>query len=718
MDRVWSCAPAVAVLVILTAALVPSVARSQSGTTAQPVLLSADSLEHDESLATTRATGNVELSSGDRILRADSLTYNERTDVVSASGNVAILEPSGEVLFSEYVELSDQLKNGFLTGIRVLFEDQSRLVALDAQRSDGNRTRMNKAVFSACQLCPLDRDRPPLWQIKAVRVIHNQSARRVDYQDAFLEFIGVPVAYTPYFSHPDPTVDRKSGFLVPTYGSTSSLGATLQTPYYFNIAPHRDATFAPMFTSKEGVVLGGEYRERTHTGRFALEGSGTYVDQRDANNERTGREVFRGYGKVSGDFEIDPTWHWGFVGERTTDDTYLRRYGFSSENTLTSNLFIEGFRGRSYASANGYAFQGLRENDAPGETPLILPELSYSFLGDPGTLGQRWGLDANLLSLSRSGGTDSRRFSVGGEWRLPYYAPAGDVYTLTTSRRGDLYHVDEVSNPANPATFQDGVVGRILPRVALDWYYPFVRSQGSIRQIIAPVASAVVAPYGGNPGKIPNEDSESFEFDDTNLFSHNRFPGIDRWEGGPRFNYGVRAGVYGSKGGYTSLLVGQSLRYKTDDTFADKTGLEDKRSDYVGRLNVSPSSYFDYLHRVRLDRDSLAIRRNEFDISMGPKWLRFNAGYLALSRELTTDELGSREEFRSSASLKFADYWTVSAYNRRDLVTDDTISTEFLVGYQDECIEVGTGVSRSFTSDRDVRPSTSFSIRIKLKHLG
>jgi len=683
------------------------------------VLLSAETISYDREPGVATASGNVELISGDRVLRADAVSYDERRDLVVARGNVAILEPSGEVLFAEYAELSDQLRKGFVSEIRMLMTDGSRLAANTAVRSNGNRTEMSKAVFSACQSCPKHPDRPPLWQLKAFRVTHVQSARRIDYRDAFLEVYGIPVAYTPYFSHPDPTVKRKSGFLVPTYGSSSEHGVKLEVPYHFSLAPHRDATFSPLFTSKEGVVLAGEYRELIDSGPLNFRGSVTHVDERNENNAQTGNKEIRGHIKATGEFDIDNTWRWGFVAERSTDDTYLRRYDFSSDDTLTSNIHLEGFRGRSYASANAFSFQGLRREDDPGETPLILPELNYNFVGQPGSHGQYWEIDSNALVLNRSGSTDSRRLSLGASWQLPYTSESGQLFKLAASLRGDLYHVNEVSDPSNPTNSISGFKGRVLPRLALDWRYPLVKKQRNISQIIEPIIAVIAAPIGGNSDEIPNEDSQSFEFDDTNLFSANRFSGLDRWEGGPRVNYGLRFGAYGIGGGHSTALIGQSLRWRGDSTFADKTGIEERRSDYVGRLNVTPNRYFDYVHRFRLDRDRFSIRRNEIDLALGPKSVRFSVGYVALSRELTTDELSSREEARLSSRVQITNFWSANAGTRRDLADEgDTLSWEVGVDYIDECIELGVKLDRNFTQDRDVQPSTNFVLRVKLKHLG
>ncbi|MFQ5958362.1 MAG: LPS-assembly protein LptD, partial [Alphaproteobacteria bacterium] len=554
-----------------------------------PVVVRADELAYDQKQGLVVATGNVEIAQGERILLADKVTYNEKTDTVTASGNVSLLEPSGEVLFADHIELTDEMKSGIVRDIRVLLTDDSRFAANGAVRSGGNRTEMRKAVFSPCKLCPDHPDRPPLWQLKAVRVVHDQRRQDIEYTDVFLELFGVPVAYAPFFTHPDPTVKRRSGFLTPTYGNSSQLGFTLQVPYYFNLAPHRDATFEPIFTSREGVVLAGEYRERTTSGQFEFAGSITRPRRRGDNGEIVDGRDTRGHIEGVGRFDLSDTWRWGYQLERTTDDTYLRRYGFGFGDTLTTNLYLERFSGRNYAAINGYAFQGLEIDDDPGETPLILPIADYQYISDGGAFGGHYTLDANLMSLSRTEGTDSRRLSLTGGWQLPYLGPVGDIYTITASLRSDLYWVNGVNVPGRSGpSSENGLTGRFVPTLALDWRYPWVRRSGSARQVIEPVMKFAVSPHGGNPDEIPNEDSQDFEFDDTNLLSLNRFPGLDRVEGGPRLSYGVRLGAYWLGGGRTTAFIGQSFRAKADSTFDPGSGLEEKRSDFVGRVEISP----------------------------------------------------------------------------------------------------------------------------------
>jgi LPS-assembly protein len=203
----------------------------------EPILFSADEVTYDEDLGTVTARGNVELNQAGRTLLADTVSYNRRSGVVTATGNVSLVDLDGTVYFAEYVELADDLREGFIRQIGVLMADRTRIAAASGTRKEGRITVFRKAVFSPCELCREDPSRAPLWQLKADQVIHDQEERSLTYRNARLEFYGVPVAYPPYFKHPDPTVDRQTGFLAPTFGSSSDLGLTLEVPYYWNISP-------------------------------------------------------------------------------------------------------------------------------------------------------------------------------------------------------------------------------------------------------------------------------------------------------------------------------------------------------------------------------------------------------------------------------------------------------------------------------------------------
>jgi LPS-assembly protein len=709
----------IGLLVIGTAA---AVAQETSEPVEQPALITADELTYDEQLGVVVATGNVEIEQAGRVLIADSVTYNQRDNTVIASGNVSLLEPSGEVLFSDYAELRDDLKEGIVRGIRVLLTDQSRLVASGARRSGGNLTRMSNGVFSPCKVCQEHPDKPPLWQLKAAQVTHDQQAKEIRYKHARLEMWGVPVAYTPYLEHPDPTVKRKTGLLAPSFAIDNNLGLRIEVPYYWAISDDKDVTFIPIHTTKQGPVGAAEYRQRFDFGELKMAGSLTRADREEAGDRRR-EDRLRGHVFGSGRFDIDDTWRAGFDVQRATDHTYLRRYKFSSKQTLTTNAFVEGFRGRNYAAANFYEFQGLREEDVSARTPMVLPLVEYQHVGEPAAYGGRWQIDASAFNLRRKEGPESRRISAKLGWHLPYTSRFGEVYRLSATLRGDLYHVNDVPDPSAPGE-QSGFTGRLFPQLGAQWSFPLVRQGSSFQHVFEPIVAAYLAPNGQNSSMIPNEDSLDLEFDDTNLFSFSRFTGLDRVEGGARAIAGARFGLYHDGGGYATGFLGQSFRRRDDDLFPEGSGLDGNASDYVGRLDVAPHPWFDVVSRFRLNKGDLAVRRYEATARIGPPLINVNADYFFIDTlgagESDTEAFDDRQEISGSVASTFGtDYWTFSGSARRDLTADiGWLNYGAGLAYQDECFRLDLNWTRSFTRDEEVEAGDSIFFRLTYKHLG
>lgn len=700
--------PPLAVAAVLTALLAPPGASAeQRAVRDEPVLLLADEVIYDRDLGMVTASGHVELSQTGRVLLADTVSYNLRQDIITASGNVSLLEPTGEVMFSDYFELGGDLKDGFARDVRLLLADQSRMAAVAGQRRGGDRTELDKAVYSPCRPCRDDPGRPLLWQVKALHVVHDQTSQNVEYEDAWLEMYGIPVAYMPYFSHPDPTVKRRSGFLPFTAGSSSSLGATIQVPYFFALSPQEDLTFSPMLTSNEGPVLAAEHRRLFRNGRINTEVSLT----QDSNQDTLGHI------EATGRFDLSERWRAGYLVERASTDTYLRRYRFKADDNrpwLTTRPYAERFSSDGYFLAEAFAFQGLRAQDDPGLSPVVLPAVQYSYVGERDRYGGNWTFDGSALALTRGEGTDTRRLSAEGGWRRPLLTSGGHMYTIGLTMRGDGYHVsDRLPTSAGAET-----TGRVVPEASLEWRYPFARVHESSQEIIEPVVLAAFSPYGGNPDDIPNEDSLDLTFDDTSLFSTNRFHGRDRVESGPRVSYGLQYGVFGNNGIHATAMAGQVLRLREDTAFPIDSGLRDTASDFVGRVSVGWRDDFDLYYRFRVDKETLAQRRSELVATAGPKALRVRAGYIFANRISPTAEFGDREELYLSASSAMTQHWSTSVFTRYDIRDAEPLQSGLALIYDDECFTAVASIANDETSDRDYEGGTSVLLRLVFKTLG
>ncbi len=682
------------------------------------ILLQADEAVFDPETGQYIAQGNVEATYGSRTLLAERVAYDQSTGQVIASGGVTIIEETGVTLSASRVELDGALKDGFVESLGLLLAENTRLAALSAERR-GDVTHLNRAVYSPCEVCKEEGKREPLWQIKAMRVTHDKGQQIISYRHAVLEVRGVPIFYTPYFSHADPTVPRKSGFLVPEAGNSSDLGNFVEIPYHWVLAPNYDVTLSPLYLSEEQPVMKAEFRMRTKRGIFKFDGSITNPDERDETGTLTGGREIRNHLFGDGRFDLNKFWRWGFDAALTSDGTYLKRYNISEEDELTNRLFLTGTDGRSHMTVESFYFVGLRQTDAQGLTPLILPNANATYYFDDPVFGGTMSIASNALALLRNDGTDVQRVSITPTWDRRIKTPGGHLLDLKGTLRTDFYHVNDLrlSETAMSAKDED-FTARFLPTVSATWHYPLARNGWGGLQIIEPIAQIALSPIGGNPEEVPNEDSLSFEFDETNLFSPNRFPGLDRFEDGVRFNIGVRAALVDFGAGENSLMFGQSFRARESDIFDPASGLGENASDYVGRIAFSPNSFLRLTHRFRLDKDNFEFQRNEVDLDLGNDDYSLNLGYLRLAEQLTELDLGEREEFDFETDLKIRGNWSFHASGRRNLVENEMVRAQAAFVYEDECTAFEIAVRRRFTRDRDIEPATSIFFRVRLKSLG
>lgn len=690
-------------------------------------VLDADRITFDESSETVEADGNVQVLYDDYILYADRLIYDQARDRITASGNVALLDNQDNVVFGERIELSGDLRDGVIEGVGGLLSDDSRLAARRGRRESGTRTILENAVYSPCDLCPPEapgeKAPPPIWQIKASKVTHDTEAKDVIYRDARLELGGVPVAYTPYFSHPDPSVRARTGFLTPSAGFDGNLGAFVRSYYYLDLEPNYDATIETSWTGESGLLGGLEWRHRLPYGSFEFLGSITSGerDQGTVDNPDLGGKGVRGHLFGSGRFDLSDEWRAGFDVQVTSDDNYLRIFDYSEDDILVTEGRIEGFFGNNYASLRGFFVDDLRPGSRP-EQPIVLPTGTASFVGEPrGLIGGRWQADGTVLSLTRTPGQDVHRLTAGVRWDRQAIAPFGLITDLTTAVESAGYWIFNRDPVRADAEESSDVAGRVYTNMQAIFRYPLARPLGNQSLVLEPTAGIAFLPETfGDDSEIPNEDSTDVELDATNLFSLNRFPGRDRIEDGARTAYGLKAGLYGfENGGFVAGFIGQSRRFSGDEDFPTGSGLEGNVSDYVGYLQASPGPYLDLEYRFRVDDDDFEGQRHELGASFGTGGIRFFTNYLFVQAVEGTGIAENRNELTLIGRLKLNKRWRVAARTRNQLGAD----SQFLragaqIVYEDECFRFAANLTRDGTDRIGDDNETAVFFQIAFKNLG
>ena len=671
----------------------------------EPLVIIADEVSYDTNGSVARASGNAEAYYGPRILGADRLEYDQELGRVRAIGSVALRNDDGTYLFADSADLSTTLDDGSIDEPRALLGGGGRFAAVEGERIEGRFTVLSKAVYSPCEVC-FD-DPTPLWRVRASRVIHDEQTRDIVYEGATFEVEGVPIAYLPYFRHPDPTVKRRTGVLPLQFGEDSTIGYSVKIPYFIEISPSRDLTLTPFITTEDGVLLEAEYRALTRNGRYELWGSVIPKDRSDGDSD------IRGAIEGTGRFSLGGDLAWGFDINAATDDTFLRRYNYSDADRVTSRLFAVNENERLFAEANSYIFQSFRVDEDNDTIPFVLPELRlrYRALEDP-TYGVATAT-ANVLHLQRIDGADVTRISSGANWERQFVTDSGAVVTPFAAVRADGYLT------ASDPTVDSGLQGRINGLTGVDIRMPLIAENDLGTHIIEPVAQIIVAPFEGSQDNFPNEDSLDLNFDETVLFTtESRFAGLDRIEGGTRANIGVRYDFEASNGFGMEAVYGRVFRLEDNSDFSETSGLQNAESDHVGALRLSFDPLFDVTGRFRASEDDLDLERVEVYArgSYGP--ISAVGDYARVGADAFSGFTEDREEISGKGVVRITKEISAFLGARRDLENSRLVDAEGGITFENECCVVNFSASRRSNDDRDAEDGTNFGLTFRLKTLG
>ncbi len=623
---------------LLSTAVLPAIAQTMSERMANPVgqnrdrlLVQASEMVYDAKTDTIGARGNVQLYFQGRVLEADRVNYDRKASRVYAEGRVRITETDGSKLYGERLELTDDFKTGFIDSLKADTSEKTFMSAARAERYDGETTVFERGVYTACEACKDDPRKPPLWQVRAKRIIHQSEEETLYYEEATLELFGMPVAYLPFFSSPDPSVKRKSGWLAPTYVVKDSLGYGVSAPYFWAITPSMDMTLRPTILSRQGLLMDTEFRQRLVTGSYSIRATG--ILQADptafaAAPYGAGSRRFRGSVDLTGEFYLNEKWRFGWDVGFATDKYFTTDYRQPNQQLSTnyfrertSQVYLTGQDKRGYFDLRGYYFQGLSAQDRQEQQPFVAPVLDYSKRFDISRergIGGEVEIGLNLTTISRQAAAyeSTRSFQLDPTYNLyPVCSSydrgncllrgmAGEYTraTVTTSWRRQL--IDNIGQVWTPFTFAslngswlsldktgtyyaggailsrnsdqvnfvgsepDSFRGRFLAGTGLDYRLPMMARGAGMTHVIEPIAQIILRPDEVTNRSLVNEDAQSLVFDDSNLFAWSKFSGYDRFEGGVRTNYGVQYTAQLDNGGYANLLVGQSYQLAGRNSYA------------------------------------------------------------------------------------------------------------------------------------------------------
>ena len=658
------------------------------------------------------AEGSVEIFYQGTRLTASRIVYDSAADSLSIDGPITLDDGRGATVLASSAELSRDMAQGILKSARLVFENRLQIAAVEMTRVSGRYNQLSRVVASSCKVCansPI-----PLWEIRARRVIQDQVERQLYFDHAQFRMAGVPVFYIPRLRMPDPTLKRATGFLMPSFRTSTGLGPGIKLPYFIAIGDSRDLTLTPYVSTQGTRTLEFRYRQAYRTGRVEIEGAVTR-DQLLPGD-------LRGYLFADGQFDLKRDFTLDLSVQSVTDRAYLLDYGISDIDRLASGVDVTRTRRNEYIDARLFRFQSIRAGENNSTLPTLVGDATYQrrftprFLGGEGqfrfeTHAQRRGstVDFDANGDGVTDGRDIARASAIVDWRRNWVLNNGMVVSGAIEAAADFYAIGQ------DAGFS-ATVARFTPMAAVELRWPWIKSSPrGAAQVLEPVAQIVLGPQSTQA--VPNEDSQIVEFDEGNLFAFSRFPGSDRRELGDRLNLGLSWTRYAPTGWTLGVVAGRVLRTKDLGQFGPASGLDGTSSDWLVAAQITTDGGLSATNRALFD-DAFSFSRNELRLDWNTDDYDLSASYNWLVADPAEGRAIPTSEVAFDAGWRISDGWRGVVAGRYDFQADRAANARIGLEYRNECAAIDLSLSRRFTSSTSIAPSTDINLSVVLTGFG
>lgn len=579
-----------------------------------------------------------------RTIVAPRIEYDVKQDTIKTIGPTEITNTSGQrlTLVDSYIsERGEEIIGG---DVKLWLGDHVYIESDNVIR-EGDLTIARHATFTACDDCDSFGN---AWQISTYKIIHNDDTRMLRFFNAILRAYEIPILWWPYFEMPDPRVKYKTGFLMPDFESTNKMGTQINIPFYVSLSDTHDMTFTLSYLTKENPLFQLQHRLNAPHSEFRTQGSFTH--------NRAGENRWHIFNDDV--IELGENARATIFLERTSDKTYLQKYGFYSDQPyLDSGAKLEVFGQSSYIIADAHIFQELRSGNGNWAAPdgNILPNIRAVHQTAP-IFGETYAtFGADVLGISGDNTSTQRMI---GDIRLttPWTLWGGNRLTASVSARYDLYHFDNTMMV--DGSVYSGFKNRFLPSGYLEWGLPMYRVSGKWTQILEPRARITMMRHMDEEEMALNNDSAGTILTDSTLFSTNRLSGLDLWENGTYADYGVRWAAFSPRGDNIELFLGQSYDFTDRPSIDLNSGFHNGLSDYVGRVSYNNMRGLNIATRFRLNQQNLSLNHMETTASIGIGKNYFNIGHI-WSQNLDTALVDTTDvnEAIIGASIRLSERW-------------------------------------------------------------
>ena len=642
------------------------------------IQINADKMEVLDDGKIIKANGNVVIQSDEYLSTSDNLIYDKNKERVRAYGNIIVKDSLNNYYFFDKFISDKGFNNASGTNTRIRLNDGARIVGESFVRTNSNTNQINNSVYTPCIQNNYILKNCPGWKLSAKKVIHDVDKKNIYYEGAILSILNVPVLYSPFFSHPDPSVKKRSGFLMPNISSDNSLGTSLSVPYYFNLSSNYDLTVIPTIQSKADNYYSVNYRHLTKNHEFYIDSSIT----NDESNTGTKNHIF-----LDGSVK-NPFGKFNYKIQTSNNDYYLRKNYINLATVLSSGFNFNKKMDNSYFNISTNVYKHLN-NTSEQKWEYVYPNINYDIYDykDP-VYGLDWKINNSLLNYKTINKNHQQQLSSEIFSNKIHISRNTGLKFVNTTQNRLIYFNNSVDDHSQI---------RLFPQLSTKISYPLSKSKNGRTEFLEPVIMPIIAPH--------NNYSNGEGISNGNIFSLNRETSLALWESGPRVNYGVNYLITNDNLRINSTF-GQAIKFKKDN--------EAIISDYfIG--NTLDFGDIGYIKTdITIDRENLYLKDNNINSSIKVGNIKFGLDYdyETLNKKKTSEQIsiGAKVNFYKDTNL------IMSA--RKDLITSKSIGNAFGLHYENDCLGINFDYFRDFTAVGDIKNVRGFSFTITLKPFG
>jgi len=680
------------------------------------VSLISDKIDYNKLSGELIATGNVQVLYDKILLSADKIKYNSNLDKLSIIGKFVIYDGKNSVSSNNDAIINTKLKSGLIKGARAIINNRLQISAQSLNQENTNYNIFNTVVASSCEICA--NNPTPFWQIRAKKIIHNKEKQKIFFENARLDFLGLPVLYIPALNIPEPGISRASGVLVPQFSTSDKVGFSSKIPYYIALNENKDVTLTPYIMSKNSFILETEYRQYTSKGYFELKNAFSIKDNFNhgrLNGFIEGKGSFALRKNYKADFNLDLANTIDFAnGEKPFKDNY--DYSEPEDDRLRNSFDINRTTSDSFFQFGTSFTQSFRYKDFNGDSlkeedpnvPLILPEFYYKKNFYDTNYAGKYSLTAQSVNLANLNTGQYSRIGGKVDWKTDWQTNNGFNFATLTQMNANTYIID------------NNFYKNAMPLAMIEARYPLKKNNEKISHMIEPITQIIWSPnqLTGHLNNNQNtSDSTTAEFEETNLFSTNRFPGFDDVEAGLRANIGGKYIMYEPNGWEFTTTAGRVFRQKNLNQFdaSKSTGLDKLNSDYVSAFSLKSPQNLKVLTRLLLD-DSMDASKHETKLGYSSDKYSADLGYVWLDKQSVLNLDNHQHEVNISTNYMVNNKWNLGADWRQDIDTHSPISGNFEVTFENDCAKMNFSLDLQY--DEQDRLDRTFGLQVFLSGLG